>query len=178
MSPKFSSYIIPSTTRRYASRNGNNIPLVRLNSNYFMNTFFQTTISEWNKLDLSIRNSASLSKFKGRLLQFAKPCENSVYTCHNFIGIKYLKRLRLGFFHLCYHKFKHDFLDAVDPLCSHTSVIKNTVHYFLHCPFQLREIPFSMKSQLLADPSFINAKSKLFKFSFVVIQIILSMITN
>ena len=79
MSPKYLSDIIPSTTRRYSSRNENNIPLVRVNNNYFMNTFFPSTITEWNKLDLSIRNSASLNVFKGRLSQFVRPLENCVY---------------------------------------------------------------------------------------------------
>ena len=82
MSPKYLSDIIPSTTRRYASRNANNIPLVRVDNNYFVNTFL-STITEWNKLELSIRNSTSLIVFKGRLLQFVKPLKNSVYTCHN-----------------------------------------------------------------------------------------------
>ena len=134
MSPKYLSDVIPNTTRRYSSRNENNIPLVRVNNNYFMNTFFPSTITEWNKLDLSIRNSASLNVFKVRLLQFVGPLENSVFTCHNPIGIKYLTRLRLGFSHLRYHKFKHGFLDAVDPLCSCSTAIENTDRYFLHCP--------------------------------------------
>ena len=59
---------------------------------------------------------------KDRLLQFVRPLENSVFTCHNPIGIKYLTRLRI------------DFLDAVDPLCSCSTAFENTVHYFLHCP--------------------------------------------
>ena len=134
MSPKYLSDIIPSTAGRYSLRNANNIPSVRVNNNYFVNTFFPSTISEWNKLDLSIRNSTSLNIFKGRLLQFIRPLENSVFTCHNPIGIKYLTRLRLGFSHLRYHKFKHSFLDAIDPLCSCSTVIENTVHYFFHCP--------------------------------------------
>ena len=52
MSPKYLSDVIPSNTRRYSSRNANDIPLVRANTNYFMNTFFPTTITKWNKLDL------------------------------------------------------------------------------------------------------------------------------
>ena len=48
MSPKYLSYIIPSTTRRYSSRNGNNIPLVRVNNNFFMNTFFPSIIPIYN----------------------------------------------------------------------------------------------------------------------------------
>ena len=56
MSPKYLSDVIPSTTRIYSSRNASIIPLVRVNNNYFMKTFFPSTITEWNKLDLSIRN--------------------------------------------------------------------------------------------------------------------------
>ena len=98
-----------------------------------MNTFFPSTITEWNKLDMSIRNSARLNIFKGRLLQFVRHLENSVFTCHNPIEIKYLARLTLGFSHLRYHKFKHGFLYALDPLCSCSTAVENTVHYFLHC---------------------------------------------
>ena len=46
----------------------------------------------------------------------------------------FLTRLRLGFSHLRYHKFKHGFLDAADPLCSCSTAIENTAHYLLHCP--------------------------------------------
>ena len=83
---------------------------------------------------MNIRNSTNLHIFRVRLLQFVRPSENSVFTCHNPIRIKYLTRLRLGFSHLRYHKFKHGFLDAIDPLCSCSTGIENTVHYFLHCP--------------------------------------------
>ena len=103
MSPKYLGDVTSSTTRWYTSRNTSNIPLVRVNKNYFMNSFFSSTITEWNKLDLSIYNSASLNIFKDRLLQFVKPLGNSVYTRHNPIGINYLTRLRLGFNHLHYY---------------------------------------------------------------------------
>ena len=128
------SDITPSTTRRYASRYAYNVPFLRVNNNYFMNTFFPPTITEWNKLDLSISTSANLNMFKGRLLQIVKSLENSVYTYHNSKGTEELTRLRLRFSHLCFHKFKHGFPDAVDPLCRCSIAIGNTVHYFLHCP--------------------------------------------
>ena len=54
ISSKYLSDIIPRTTRRYATRNAKNIPLVRVNNNHFMNTFCPSTIAEWDKLDLSI----------------------------------------------------------------------------------------------------------------------------
>ena len=112
----------------------NNIPSFLVNNNYFMNTFFPSTINEWNRLDLSIRNSTSLHILKGRFSQFLRSLENSMFTCPNSIGIKHLTRLMLGFSHLRYHKFKHGFLDAVDPLCSCSAAIENTVNYFLQCP--------------------------------------------
>ena len=55
-------------------------------------------------------------------------------TWRNPIVIEYLTRLKLVFSHLCYHKFKHGFLDVVDLLCSCSTAIKNTVYYFPHCP--------------------------------------------
>ena len=69
-----------------------------------MNTFFPSTKTEPNKLNLSIRNSTSFNIFKSRLLPFKRPLENSVFTCHNPTGIKHLTRQRLGFRHLCYPK--------------------------------------------------------------------------
>ena len=64
VSPKYLSDIFLTTTRRYASRNANNILLVRVSNNYFMNTFFPSVLSKWNKLDPSIRNSTSLNILK------------------------------------------------------------------------------------------------------------------
>ena len=108
--------------------------LVRGNNNYFMNTFFPSTITEWNKLDLSIRKSTNLNVFKSRLLWFIRPFEISVFTCHNPIGIKYLTKIRFEFSHIRYHQFKHGFLDAIDLFCTCSTGIENTGHYFLHCP--------------------------------------------
>ena len=48
MSPKYSSDIIQSSARRYASRNANNLPLIRVNNNYIIDIFFTSTITEWN----------------------------------------------------------------------------------------------------------------------------------
>ena len=56
-----------------------------------------------------------------------------MYICHNPIEIKDLTRLRLGFSHLRYHKFKYVFLDAID-LFRSCSIAISTVHYFLFCP--------------------------------------------
>ena len=51
------------------------------------------------------------------------------------IGIKLITRLRLGFSHLREHKFKHNFQDTLNPLCSCSIEAESTSHYFLRCYF-------------------------------------------
>ena len=43
ISPKYLSDIVSNSTRSYAPRNMTNIPIVRVNNNYIMNSFFLCT---------------------------------------------------------------------------------------------------------------------------------------
>ena len=43
--------------------------------------------------------------------------------------------MRLGFSHLKDHKFRHNFQDCLNPLCSCTLEFEITNHYFLHCHY-------------------------------------------
>ena len=95
--------------------------------------FFPLATTEWNKLDLNIRNSASLNTFKKKLLNFIRPCVNSIFDIHNLLGIKILTRLRLGLIHLHEHKFRHCFQETLNPLCECGKDIESTMHFFLHC---------------------------------------------
>ena len=99
-----------------------------------INTFFPSAILEWNKLDPSLRNSASYNVFKNSILEFIRPSPNKTFQCHNLKGIKLVTRLRLGLSHLWEHKFKHSFQDTLNPLCTCGLDIETTSHYFLHCP--------------------------------------------
>ena len=47
--------------------------------------------------------------------------------------IKFLTRLRIGCSHLKEHKFKYNFQDFPDTLCSCGSDIESTTHIILHC---------------------------------------------
>ena len=114
-SPPYLFNLIPRSSRLHTTRNPDNITPFKVRHNFFRNSFFPSVISEWNKLDLEIRNSASLEIF-------------------NPLGLKLLTRLRIGFSHLKEHKFKHNFQDSVDPLCSCGNDIESTVHFFLHRP--------------------------------------------
>ena len=48
-------------------------------------------------------------------------------------GLKFLTRLRLELSHLNEHRFRHNFKDCINPLCSCSLEVENTLHFFLHC---------------------------------------------
>ena len=61
--------------------------------------------------------------------------------------LKLLTRLLLGLGHLRYHKFKHNLLDTINPLCSFRSDIDTTSHIFflLLKPFRRKKYLFECK---------------------------------
>ena len=132
-SPQYLFNIIPTSVRPYNIRNANNIPQFKVKHIFFKNSFFPSVVIEWNKLDLNICNSEDLFIFKKKLLEYIRPSGNSVFNCHNPKGIKLLTRLRLGLSHLREHKFKHGFLDSLNPICSCGQNIEASTHFLLHC---------------------------------------------
>ena len=80
---------------------------------FFKNNFFSSTSIDWNKLDSSIRCSASYKVFRKQILEFIRPQPNSIVNVLNSLGLTYLTRLRFGL--------------------SHLRVIEPTKHYLLHC---------------------------------------------
>ena len=132
--PGYLTELIPTRNEAYQTRHLANIPSLSFKHNFFKNTFFPSTILEWNKLDPSLRNSTSYNVFKNSILKFIRPSPNKIFQCHNPKGIKLVTRLRLGLSHLREHKFKHSFQDTLNPFCSCGLDIETTSHYFLHCP--------------------------------------------
>ena len=82
---------------------------------------------------MSIINSNSLEVFNSKLLAFIRPVQRSIYNVFNPQGLKFLTRLRLGLSHLNEHRFRHNFKDCINPLCSCSLEVENTLHFFLHC---------------------------------------------
>ena len=123
--------LIPDRVKFYSTRSSqiDNISNIKTRSNFFRNSFFPSTITEWNKLDCDIRNSDSLS-----LLKFVRPIANSVFDLNNPYGLELLTRLRLGLSHLRYHKFRHYFQDCINPICDCGLETETTTHFLLQCP--------------------------------------------
>ena len=95
-SPRYLFEVIPTAKRAYITRNNDKLPHFKVKHNYFKNSFFLSTVIEWNKLDLNIRNTESLTSFRSKVLKFIRPSENSIFFCNNPKGIQLLTRLRLG----------------------------------------------------------------------------------
>ena len=125
-SPSYLFKIVPASNTIYKTRNTNDIPLMNVKHNFLKNTFFPSTIIEWNKVDPEIRNSTSLDSFRESILKFIRPAPNNIFQCHNPKGIKYLTGLRVNFSHLRDPKFKDPFQET-------------TIHFILHCPYYENE---------------------------------------
>ena len=137
--PHYLFKLIPSRSSSYITRNIHNIPFFKTRHTFFKNSFFPSTIIEWNKLDHNIRNSSSFNIFRKSILKFIRPSANSLFNCHNPKGIKFITRLRLGLSHLREHKFKHSFQDSLNPFCNCGLDIESTARFLLHCPRYITE---------------------------------------
>ena len=100
-------------------------------STFFKNSFFLSSVIEWDNLDKRIR---SFALFKKSILRSIQPTLNRTFKCRSPIGIKLITRLRLGSSHLRDHNFMHNFLDCLNLICCCGKDIETIVHYLLHCP--------------------------------------------
>ena len=133
-SPQYFFKPILEKTHGYATRNVDNILCFKVRHNFFKNSFFPSTIIEWNNLDPILRNSKSFVVFKNSMLKFIRPSPSNVFDCNNYKGIRLITRLRVGMRHLREHKFKHNFQDCLNQICSCGLDIETTSHFLLHCP--------------------------------------------
>ena len=134
-SPEYIRLILPSRQQSHARKD-----LFRsftCHTDYFKNSFFPYCVREWNELDPELRASTSISIFKKGLLKFIRPKPQPVYNIIDPIGLKLLTRLRVNLSHLREHKFRHNFQDTLNPLCSCSLEIETTKHYLLHCSIYL-----------------------------------------
>ena len=74
---------------------------------------------------------ANYSIFCKTLLEFIKPFEKKTYHINNSVGIKWLTRIRLSFSHLHERKFRHNFKDELNRLCSFSIEPETTAQFFV-----------------------------------------------
>ena len=127
---------IPTTRTEYRTRNNiDNIPRFNVKHTFLKKLVLLVhTVIEWNNPDKSKRSSESFAVFKRNVLQFMQPTPNRTFNYRNSVGIKLITRLRLDLSHLRDHKFKHNFLECINPIFRCNKNIETTVLYLLHCP--------------------------------------------
>ena len=79
------------------------------------------------------------------LKDFCNSKQKSLFAIHDPTGVKLLSRLRLKSSHLNEHKFRHDFKDALSPMCGCGSETEITA-LFLALP-----VFFAIRQKLLDD---------------------------
>ena len=126
--------LLPNKQRSYDPERSNLFRNYTSHTDYLKNSFFPHCVREWNKLGPDLRNASSISLFKKGLLAFIRPKQRPVYNVIDCCGLKLLTRLRVNFSHLREHKFRHNFLDTLNPLCSCSLETESTKHYLLRCP--------------------------------------------
>ena len=67
---------------------------------------------------------------KSLVLKFIRPIPKRISSTQNFQGLKLLTSMRLGLSHLADHKFRHNFQDCLNPICSCGQKIETTSYSF------------------------------------------------
>ena len=93
---------------------------------------------------------------KRNILKFIRLTANNIFGCHNLEGIRYLTWLQLGISHLYEHKFKNNFQNTLNLLCTCGCDVENTCHFLLHCPNLLTEITTLLKKIINIDSNILN----------------------
>ena len=132
--PTYLYNIVPRPTHSLNTRNQSQIPNIFCRTDFFANSFFPSSIKEWKKLGLDIRQSASYNQFKNLIIKSIRPTQNNIFDICDSEGVKLLTRLRLGLSHLNKHKFNHGFRDIITPMCSCNTEEETVSHYLLRCP--------------------------------------------
>jgi hypothetical protein len=98
-------------------------------------SFFPSTILDWNNLEEETRKVKSRSKFKSILLNKIRPKKSPYFGLMNNDKVRYIAMLRMGLSPLKEHKFRHKFVEELrtGPDCTVCDCPETTEHYLLHC---------------------------------------------
>ena len=79
-SPLYLLNLRPEKTSSYATRNVDCIPLIKIKHNFFKNTFFSSTIIEWNKPHPTIQNAEYFGILKAISSNLLDPLQEAFLT--------------------------------------------------------------------------------------------------
>lgn len=130
IAPEYLSASIPDQSNtRYNLRNSNDITGILARTTLYFNSFFPSTIREWNNLPLEIRNLPTLTMFKNFLCRNKKSTPKYFYSGDRKLQVLHA-RLRTKCSSLNYHLFLRNI--SPSPLCD-CGQTENCSHYFFEC---------------------------------------------
>ena len=97
---------------------------------------------------------------RSSILNHVRPRENSVFEVHDIKDVKLLTCLRLDFSHLNEHKFRHNFDDIINPMCSCGKEPETTHHYLLRSDLYFTFWPLIYQLELVNDTYTLNGSLK------------------
>ena len=91
--PSYLYDLIPKSSHMYNTRSVEDVAMLYSRTDIFKYSFFLSTISEWNKLDLKIQQSKTLLTFRNSSDKnwIEKPIPKPIYNVHNSVGLNYLQ---------------------------------------------------------------------------------------
>ena len=135
LTPDYTRDPIPPLHRsQYSLRYQDVVEQLRPRTERFNSSLYPSYLMEWNKLDHPLMASPTLASFKAKLLVLIRPTAKSVYGIHDPVGLSYLTQIRVSLSKLNFHKFKHNFRDALDAMCPSNDGVENEEHFLLLCP--------------------------------------------
>merc|ERR1712074_278261 len=93
----------------------------------------ERSLNCWNNLDLEIKSSISLSVFKKKIFNITRPKRREMYQILDRKGTKWIYQLRVGLSPLKSHKFRHNFQDLHNDICTCLLGSESSLHFFHEC---------------------------------------------
>ena len=113
--PSHVSNIILQENTACNIRNVDKVNLLKIGLNFLKNSFFPSTVIEWNKLDPNLRYENSFHIFRKIIFQFIRPSIfKQFYNCHDPKGLRLVSRLWTGLSYL------RDYITCIDYISSST----------------------------------------------------------
>ena len=103
----------------------------KIQHNFFKDYFIPAVITEWNNLDINIRNYFPMSVFKKKLLKFIRPEPNFTHNIHDYQRIKITYEIVAWIQSL---KWMQVCQDCVSTMYTCSQDIETTTHFLYHCP--------------------------------------------
>lgn len=133
LSPAYLSNLLPphvGDMSGYPLRNAENYASVNINTSLYGNSFLPSTIREWNKLPVDLRNAESITSFKRQLDNDHSKIPSYFYYGNRLSQILHT-RLRTECSSLNYYLNRRNLVPS--PLCV-CGVVENNHHFLLICP--------------------------------------------